>query len=87
MGVYFPKKSHHGYFDKALGRHFYTKNEKREFMNANKIAEDGSMESERSRINHLTEKINTERNKTGLKSLTKEQIIGNSRETREWKFR
>ena len=31
--IYFPKKSHHGYFDPIFQRKFYSKSEKREFMN------------------------------------------------------
>ena len=32
--VYFPKKSHHGYFDTTFQRHFYDEKQKREFMNS-----------------------------------------------------
>jgi hypothetical protein len=85
--IYFPQKSHHGYFDKALGQHFNTKTEKREFMNKHGIAEDGSMESDKHRTNRLVEEINHQREKQGLKPKTKEELIGDSRETREWKFR
>ena len=31
--IYFPKKSHHGYFDTIFQRHFYSKKEKEAFMN------------------------------------------------------
>lgn len=77
--IYFPKKSAHGYYDKALGRYFSSKTEKRDFMNAHNLVEDGSMESERHRVNRLCEVINEEREKHGLKSKTKEEIIGDSR--------
>ena len=79
--IYFPKKSHHGYFDKALNRYFNTKSEKRAFMNEHKLAEDGSMESEKHRVNRLTEEINEGRRKMRLKPLTKEQAIGDSRKS------
>lgn len=77
--IYFPKKSHHGYYDKALGRYFSSKTEKRDFMNEHKLVEDGSMESEKHRINRLCETINYEREKRGEKPKTKEEIIGDSR--------
>ena len=37
--VFFPKKSHHGYFDKSLQRTFHDKNEKREFLKAHGLGE------------------------------------------------
>ena len=77
--IWFPKKSHHGYYDKALNRYFSDKTEKREYMNEHKLVEDGSMESEKHRVNRLCEVINYEREKQGEKPKTKEEIIGDSR--------
>lgn len=82
QSIYFPKKSHHGYFDKALQRWFGSKSEKKDFMNAHGLVEDGSMENDRHRINRLVEQINEDRKKQGLKSKTKDEIIGDSREIR-----
>jgi len=79
MGVYFPKKSHNGYFDKALNKTFYSKSEKETFMKAHHLAEDGSMESEKHRENRLVDQINYEREKTGLKPKTREQLVGDSK--------
>ena len=81
MSVYFPKKSHHGYFDKGLRRHFNTKREKEQFMKANKLVEDGSMESDRHRIKRCVEEINASRESRGLKPLSKERIVGDSMST------
>jgi len=39
--VYFPKKSHHGYFDKALQQHFYDKKQKERFIKRHGLAEIG----------------------------------------------
>lgn len=79
QNVFFPRKSHNGYFDKALQRTFYSKSEKRDYMNAHKLVEDGSMESEKHRENRLVDKINYEREKNGLKPKTREQIVGDSK--------
>ncbi len=76
--IWFPKKSHHGYFDKALARNFNSKSEKRDFMNAHGLHEDGSMESERHRVNRLAEQINEERKKQGLKSKTVSELRGDN---------
>jgi len=32
LSTYFPKKSHHGYFDKTFQKHFYDKKEKEVYM-------------------------------------------------------
>ena len=48
-------------------------------MNEHKLVEDGSMESEKHRINRLVEQINYEREKQGLKPRTKDEILGDSR--------
>ncbi len=77
--IYFPKKSHHGYFDKAMNKFFSTKSEKRDFMNAHGLVEDGSMERDKHRINRLTEQINEDRRKQGLEPKRKEELIGDSR--------
>ena len=77
--IWFPKKSHHGYFDKVLGKHFYDKSEKRDYMNAHGLAEDGSMEHDRKRVDKIVEQINEDRRKQGKKTLTKEQLVGDTR--------
>ena len=78
--IYFPKKSHHGYFDRALGKHFSTKQEKRDFMNAHGLAEDGSMESQRKRDNRCYEMVMEEKKKKGLPTENKEEFLrGRSR--------
>ncbi len=74
--IWFPKKSHHGYFDKALARNFNSKSEKRYFINHQELHEDGSMESERHRVDRLAEQINEERKKQGLKSKTVSELRG-----------
>lgn len=78
--VFFPKKSHHGYFDKALQQHFYSKTAKAEYMKAHGIVEDGSMESQRRRDRRLCEEINETRRKQGLKTKTEAELIGDSRQ-------
>ncbi|MFH1835521.1 MAG: hypothetical protein ABH851_04970 [Methanobacteriota archaeon] len=83
MGVWFPKKSHNGYYDKALNKTFYSKSEKEMFMKAHHLVEDGSMENEKHRENRLVEEINYHRAKAGLKTKTKEQLIGDAK-TRSW---
>jgi len=40
---FFPKKSHHGYFDPQFQRHFSDKKQKIEFMNKHKWAEGDSV--------------------------------------------
>lgn len=67
------------YYDKALNRVFTSKGQKKEYMKANGIAHDGSMESQRKRTNRLCEVVNEERNKQGLKSKTEEELVGDSR--------
>lgn len=76
--IYFPKKSAHGYFDKALNRHFSTKTEKREFMNAHSIVEHPSMESDKHRVNDRVDLINYYREKQGLKPKTKRELMGDA---------
>ena len=41
MSVYFPRKSHHGYFDEGLQRKFHDKKEKRAFLKEHGFHEDG----------------------------------------------
>ena len=83
MSVFFPKKSHNGYFDRALNKTFYSKSEKEKYLKANHLAEDGSMENERHRENRLVDRINYELEKQGLKPKTKEQLIGDAK-ARTW---
>lgn len=83
QSIWFPKKSHNGYYDKAMQRTFYSKSEKREYMNTHGLAEDGSMESEAHRERRLVDQINYNREKAGLKPKTREQIIGDAK-TRTW---
>ena len=73
--IWFPRKSHHGYFDKALGRHFSTKQEKRNFMNTHGLQEDGSMENHRKRNNRLYEIVMEEKEKKGLSTENKEEFL------------
>lgn len=80
MSIYFPKKSHHGYFDKALQQHFHSKTQKVEYMRAHGIVEDGSMESQKHRDRRLCEEINEARKKQGLKPKTEVELIGDSRQ-------
>ena len=77
--IYFPKKSHHGYFDKAMQRWFNSKSEKRNYMNSHKLVEDGSMERDKKRVSRIVEEINEDRRKKGLKTRTVEQYLGDSR--------
>lgn len=79
MFIFYPKKSSHGYFDKALNRRFNSKSEKRDFMNTHGIIEHPSMESEKHRINDRVDFINYEREKKGLKPKTKVELLGNAR--------
>ena len=79
MSVYFPKKTHNGYYDKALQRTFYSKSEKATYMKSHNFVEDGSMESERHRTNRLVDQINYEREKSGLRPKTREELVGDSR--------
>jgi len=87
MDVYFPKKSHNGYFDKSLRRVFYSKKQKEEFLKAHNLRENVPTESKRHEVNRLVDEINYEREKRGEKTLTKDKLMGNSQEYREWKFR
>lgn len=84
--IYFPKKSHHGYFDRGLQQWFNSKQDKRTFMNEHNIVEDGSMEGEKKRINRITDEINSHREKKGLKPITREQVVGNSRDFNEFQM-
>jgi len=84
--IYFPKKSHHGYYDRGLQQWFDSKQDKRVFMNEHKLVEDGSMENDRHRVSRITDQINVDREKKGLKPLTKEQVVGNSREISEFQM-
>jgi len=83
MSVYFPRKSHNGYFDRALNKTFYSKSEKEKYLKQHHLAEDGSMESEKHRENRLVDRINYEREKAGHKPLTREQLVGDSK-SRTW---
>lgn len=74
--IYFPKKSHHGYFDVALNKHFSTKQEKRDFMNAHGLQEDGSMENQRRRDKRTYETAMEERKKKGLPTESREKFFG-----------
>ena len=73
--IWFPKKSHHGYFDQALQKHFSSKQEKRDFMNVHGLREDGSMESQRHRDNRLYETVMEEKKKKGLLTESKEEFF------------
>jgi hypothetical protein len=77
--IFFPKKSASGYFDKSLNRHFSDKTEKREYMNTHNIVEHPSMESEKHRTNRLCDQINYDREKRGLKPVTKSKLMGDAR--------
>ena len=76
--IYFPKGVD-GYYDKGLQKYFGTKREKREYLNAHGLVEDGSMETQRHREERLTEIINEERRKQGLKPKSREQLTGRTR--------
>ena len=41
--TFFPKKSHHGYFDPTFQKHFYDKKQKEDFMKKNKFVEGDSV--------------------------------------------
>lgn len=84
--IYFPRKSHHGYYDRGLQQWFGSKSEKREFMNRHGIVEDGSMESDRHRVSRITDEINASREKQGKRPLTRQEVIGNSRELSEFQI-
>ena len=61
---YFPKKSHHGYFDKTFQRTFYDKKQKLEFMNkAGFVEADGASKAHMKRVKDLTEHTKREREK------------------------
>ncbi len=64
--IYFPRKSPHGYFDMALQKFFNTKSEKREYMNAHGLREDGSMESRKRRDDRLYETAQEDRIRRGM---------------------
>ena len=76
QNIFFPKKSHHGYFDKALNRWFNDKTEKRNYMNTHSLREDGSMETQRHRKRRIVEEINMDREKRGQKTMTTKEIMG-----------
>jgi len=62
--VFFPKKSHHGYFDQQLNRRFYSEREKREFMNTNGILEgDGATRAHEKKIKDFGAWIKDEKRK------------------------
>ena len=44
--VFFPKKSHHGYFDETFQRRFNSEREKRNFMNNHGFVEKGEASRE-----------------------------------------
>ena len=79
--VWYPKKSHHGYYDKALGW-VNSKSHKEKLMKEKGMVEDGSTESDKHRTNRLVDEINYSREKQGLKPKTKVELIGDSREKR-----
>lgn len=83
VDCWFPRKSHHGYFDRGLNKYFNSKSEKAAYMKANKLAEDGSMENEIHREKRLVDQINYEREKAGLKPKTRAELVGDSK-TRTW---
>ena len=74
--VFYPKKSHNGYYDVALGRKFYSKNEKRDYMNAHGLKELYSSESAKHRRVRIEDQCNEDREKRGKKPLTARQIFG-----------
>lgn len=74
--VYFPKKSAHGYYDKALNRHFSSKTEKRDYMNTHGLVEMPSSESKKHLINDRVDYINYQREKQGLRPKTKAELVG-----------
>jgi hypothetical protein len=69
----------YGYFDKALNRQFNTEHAKRDYMKANDMHVDGSMESDERRTNRVTDEINADRVRRGQKPKTKHELVGNSR--------
>lgn len=82
--VYYPKKSHHGYYDKGLGCWVNSKSHKKAIMEKHNIVENISSESDRHRTNRIVDEINYTREKQGLKPKTKAELIGDSREKRRY---
>jgi len=75
QSIWFPRKSHHGYFDKALGRKFSTKQEKRDFMNVHGLREDGSMENQKRRDKRIYETVMEEKKKKGLPTESRDEFF------------
>lgn len=77
--VWFPKGGYK-YYDKALNKTFYSKQEKVDYMKAKGIVNEGSSYNDKKMINKNCELINHERGKQGLPSKTKSELIGDSRD-------
>ena len=62
--AYFPKKSHHGYFDTTFQRHFYDKKQKEQHMKKYGFVEtDGVSKAHMKRVKDLTEHCKEEKRK------------------------
>ena len=63
---YFPKKSHHGYFDSHFQKHFYDKKQKLDYMNKHGFVEhDGASKTHIERVKDFTEYCKDEKRKHG----------------------
>jgi len=74
--VWWPKKSHHGYYDEGLHKHFSSPEEKREFLKKGNLIETSFNSDPKKRAERLIEEINADRNRRGEKSLSREQAVG-----------
>ena len=74
--VWFPKGGTK-YFDKALRRTFYSKQEKRDFLKQNKLRQFSEDVSKKTRDKQYADSINVDREKQGLKPKTFNELKGN----------
>ena len=72
--TYFPKKSHHGYYDPILGRHFYDKKQKQAFMKEHKFVEgDSASKAHLKRVNDFVAYCKDKRRKDPTFRMKNEQ--------------
>lgn len=75
--IWWPKKSHHGYYDKDLRVKFDSQKQKSEYMVKNGLYETPGAQNKIQHVENLIDEINADRNKRGQPSMSKQQAVGN----------
>lgn len=75
--IFWPKKSHAGYFDKDLRVKFSSPKQKSEYLIKNGLYENAGAKNKVAHVEKLIDGINYDREKRGQPLMTKQQCVGN----------